>query len=119
VYIKYMSSLSPCATRKRPPPQRSQGRGQALGRGIAGRAAIRAFIANRPRDHWQRHRSSNYRFALAADGTSAEAWSDLEMERGKAGSEQVTEVVRARYHDRFALTPEGWRIRLREVQLAG
>lgn len=89
-----------------------------LGREIAGRAAIREFIANRPRDHWQRHRSRRYRFALGTDGTTAEAWSDLEMERGLAGSEQVGEVIRARYHDRFALTAEGWRIRLREVRLS-
>lgn len=88
-----------------------------LGTKIAGRQAIRDFIANRPRNIWQTHRGSNFRFQLGADGRSATGTLDLEMARGKAGETQASETVYARYHDQFVLTDAGWKFKLREVVL--
>ncbi len=88
-----------------------------LGTKIAGRDAIRAFIAGRPRDVWQTHRGSHFTFTLGDDGRSATGTLDLEMARGKAGETQASETVYARYHDQFVLTDAGWKIKLREVVL--
>lgn len=88
-----------------------------LGTKIAGREAIRTFIANRPRDIWQTHRGSHFRFQLGDDGRSATGTLDLEMTRGRIGESQASETVYARYHDQFVLTQEGWKIQLREVVL--
>lgn len=89
-----------------------------LGVCYEGRGVIRDFIANRPRDWWQRHESDQFQFQLAADGRSATGSLQLVLERGRDGSDAVVETVRARYHDQYALTDEGWRIRRREVRLA-
>lgn len=88
-----------------------------LGVQIVGRAAIRDFIANRPRDVWQTHRGSNFRFQFGADGRSASGTLDLEMARGKVGETQASDTVHARYHDQFVLTDAGWRFKLRKVVL--
>lgn len=88
-----------------------------LGTRIVGREAIRKFIAGRPRDMWQRHHGSNFEFELAVDGRSADGRLDLVLERGRVGEAEVREVVRARYHDHFVLTDEGWRFSVREVVL--
>lgn len=87
-----------------------------LGKRIEGRAAIAHFIANRPREFWQVHTVSNFTFELASDGRSATGTLDLDLGRGKVGDDTVIETVRARYRDRFELTPEGWRFALREVR---
>jgi hypothetical protein len=88
-----------------------------LGTRIEGREAIARFIANRPRDVWQTHAGSHFTFTLDADGRGANGTLDLELRRGKVGDDTVRETVRARYHDRFVLTDEGWRFALREVRL--
>ncbi len=86
-----------------------------LGTRYEGREAIRHFIANRPREFWARHEGRNFRLQLAADGRSAEGWLDLRLERGRAGETTPFEVINARYHDRFLLTPAGWRFAERKV----
>ena len=88
-----------------------------LGTKIAGRDAIRAFIANRPRDIWQTHRGSNFTFKLGDDGRSATGTLDLELDRGKVGETDASETIYARYHDQFVLTEDCWRFKLREVVL--
>lgn len=88
-----------------------------LGTRIAGRAAIREVIAARPAGVWTRHRCANLRIDVAPDGRSAQGTVDLEMQRGREGSTDV-EHIRARYHDRFVLTDEGWKFAQREVVLA-
>lgn len=88
-----------------------------LGTRFEGRAAIAHFIANRSREVWQKHSGSAFTFTLAADGHSANGTLDLELQRGRIGDPQVQETLRARYHDRYTLTDEGWRIALREVRL--
>lgn len=88
-----------------------------LGTRIAGRETIRDFIANRPRNMWQTHRSSNFRFTLGDDGRSATGTLDLVLERGKVGETRISETVNARYHDQFVLTDAGWKFRIREVVL--
>lgn len=88
-----------------------------LGVRIEGREAIATFIANRPREFWQRHHGSNFTFALAADGQTATGTLDLVLEKGRVGQDAVIETVRARYYDQFQRTPEGWRFQERQVRL--
>lgn len=88
-----------------------------LGTQIIGRDAIRSFIANRPREVWQKHRSSRFAFQLGADGRSATGTLDLALDRGTVGQTQASETVHARYHDQFVLTDAGWKFKMREVVL--
>lgn len=88
-----------------------------LGTRIEGRDAIAAFIANRPREFWQRHQGSGFTFVLAADGQTATGTLDLVLEKGRVGQDAVIETVRARYYDQFRRTPEGWRFQERQVRL--
>lgn len=77
-----------------------------LGTRIVGREAIAAFIANRPREFWQRHQGSHFTFQLGADGRTATGTLDLLLERGRVGEDTVMETLRARYHDHFQKTPK-------------
>jgi hypothetical protein len=88
-----------------------------LGTRIVGREAIARFIANRPREFWQRHHGSHFTFAMAADGQTATGTLDLVLEKGRVGSDAVIETVRARYHDQFQNAADGWRFRERQVRL--
>lgn len=88
-----------------------------LGTRIVGHQDIRDFIANRPRDSWQIHRGSNFTFELAADGCTATGTLDLELLRGKLGETTASEIIQARYHDRFVLTDAGWKFAQRSVRL--
>lgn len=88
-----------------------------LGNLIVGREAIATFIANRPREFWQRHHGSNFTFDLGADGQTATGTLDLFLEKGRVGQDVVIDTVRARFHDQYERTDEGWRIRRREVRL--
>lgn len=88
-----------------------------LGNLIVGREAIAAFIANRPREFWQRHRGSGFTFVPVPAGNRATGTHDLILERGRAGEDTVLDTVRARFHDQYERTDEGWRIRRREVRL--
>ena len=88
-----------------------------LGTRIEGRDAIAHFIAHRPREFWQRHHGSDFTFALADDGKTANGTLDLRLERGRVGDDAVIDTVRARYHDRYQNTAEGWRFAERRVQL--
>lgn len=88
-----------------------------LGTKIAGREAIRDFIAKRPRNMWQTHEGSHFTFTLARDGRNATGTLDLVLKRGKAGEAEVSETLHARYHDQFVLTDAGWKFKLREVVL--
>jgi hypothetical protein len=88
-----------------------------LGVKIAGRDAIRDFIANRPRTMWQVHEGSGFTFSLGPDGRSATGTLDLVLKRGMPGQPQASETLRARYHDQYAQTDAGWKFTLREVVL--
>lgn len=87
-----------------------------LGQKFVGREAIRRVIADRPAGIWSKHSWRNIRIELDDDGCGAGGLVDLEMQRGKAGVAEV-ENIRAEYHDRFALTPDGWRFASRQVVL--
>lgn len=88
-----------------------------LGNLIVGREAIATFIASRPREFWQRHQGSIFTFALVVDGQTATGTLDLLLEKGRVGQDAVIDTVRARFHDQYERTDQGWRIRRREVRL--
>jgi len=88
-----------------------------LGNEIVGREAIASFIANRPREFWQRHHGTGFSFALDATGDRATGSLDLHLERGRHGDDTVVDTVRARFHDQYERTDEGWRICRRDVRL--
>ncbi|MGH8518181.1 MAG: nuclear transport factor 2 family protein, partial [Panacagrimonas sp.] len=52
-----------------------------------------------------------------AAGDRATGTLDLHLERGRSGDDAVLETVRARFHDQYQRTDEGWRIRRRDVRL--
>lgn len=85
-----------------------------LGQLIQGREALRQVIAGRPAGVWTRHRYSNVRIEVSADGRHAEGRIDLDMQRGREGSPDI-DHIRAEHHDRFVLTEQGWRFALRKV----
>lgn len=87
-----------------------------LGRLVRGQAAIRDVVAHRPAGVWTRHVCSGIEISVDDDGLGASGVVDLDMQRGVAGSDEV-QHLRAVYHDRYALTDQGWRIRLRRVVL--
>lgn len=87
-----------------------------LGQLIEGRAALRQIIAGRPPGTWTKHVCSGIEISVDDDGRGASGVVDLDMQRGVAGSDEVQQL-RAVYHDRYALTDQGWRIRLRRVVL--
>lgn len=85
-----------------------------LGHSIKGRDAIRNVIASRPAGMWTRHRYTNARIEVAADGRSARGRVDLELDRGREGSTDI-ERVQAEHDDVFVLTEQGWRFASRSV----
>ncbi len=85
-----------------------------LGHPIVGRDAIRNVIASRPAGVWTRHRYSNARIDIAADGKSARGRVDLELQRGREGSPDI-ERIQAEHDDTFVLTDQGWRFASRAV----
>lgn len=88
-----------------------------LGQLFHGREAIRNIVAGRPAGLWTRHRCSNVRIEVSADGRTASGRVDLEMQRGREGSAEI-EHIRAEYHDQFVLTEKGWRFSSRKVVMA-
>ena len=87
------------------------------GETATGPAAIVAVIAGRQTPELRGlHMGANA--IIDVDGDTARAVSDFVFMRREGGPDPIVKFI-GRYIDRFVRTPDGWRLRRREIQFHG